>query len=155
MHYLTVFSDSNVVVEYRVDQSDPQHWDAESINASVSENRGISSDSIKTFEFANGPEMEPGLTGPIYPEMHIFDGVVRVNPNYVDPVVEKRFSLNDVISNLSLAEKSKFINRKTDAVITAIEEFKTSRNEVDTREILKFLVDAGDISQTSMNKILM
>jgi hypothetical protein len=58
------------------------------------------------------------------------------------------------VSKLSLAEKSKFINRSTPAVVTAVSEMQTLKNEADTIEILQFLVDSGDISQASMNKIL-
>jgi hypothetical protein len=87
MHYLTVFSDSNVIVGYRIDTSVPQHLDADCLNETISKDIRVDKSKINTMVFENPPDKEDGIER-IEINRHIFDGVVRVNPNYVQPVID-------------------------------------------------------------------
>jgi hypothetical protein len=86
MHYLTVFSDSNVIAGYRIDTSSPKHLDADYLNDVISKDLGVDKSKIDTIVFENAPDKDDGIKT-IQPGRHIFDGVVRVNPNYVEPVI--------------------------------------------------------------------
>jgi hypothetical protein len=87
MHYLTIFSDSNVIVGYRIDTSVPQHLDADCLNETISKDIGVDKSKINTLVFEKSPDKDDGIQN-IEIERHIFDGLVRVNPNYVQPVID-------------------------------------------------------------------
>jgi hypothetical protein len=71
------------------------------------------------------------------------------------PVIAPRtWTVSDVRPNLTLAERVKWDGDKTDFIKTAKIELAQPKNLADTTEVLETLVDAGDISQASMNKIL-
>ena len=74
------------------------------------------------------------------------------------PVVEvehaRTFTVFEVRNGLTLAERSKWDNDITNAIKTAKIEFSVPKFEAAATEILQFLVDSGDISQASMDKIL-
>lgn len=69
-------------------------------------------------------------------------------------VVEPKIDVAVVRSNLTLSEKVKWDNDSTPNIVTAKIEFSISRSIADATEILEFLVDGGDISQQSMDKII-
>jgi hypothetical protein len=87
MHYLTIFSDSNVIVGYRIDTSVPKYLDTNYLNDIISKDIGVDKSKINTFVFETQPDKEDGVER-IEIGRHIFDGVVRVNPNYVPPVTD-------------------------------------------------------------------
>jgi len=66
----------------------------------------------------------------------------------------KYIGADDVRNGLTLAERTKWDNNTTDTIKTAKIEFATPRLEADATEVLQFLVDSGDISQASMDKVL-
>lgn len=72
----------------------------------------------------------------------------------VEVEVEKVITLDNIRTNLSLTEKVKWDNNKTEEIITAKNEFITPLTVINATQILQFLVDTGSISQESMNKIL-
>jgi hypothetical protein len=158
MHFITTLKSSGEIVDYRVDNSVPQYWTNDTLKSAVSSSRSIVEDALETYSFTELPAIADGVSiGTLTPHIHAYDittGKLKNNASYVAPAVEKKFSLDDIVSKLPLAEKSKFVNRSTPAVVTAVAEMQTLRNEADTTEILQFLVDSGDISQASMNKIL-
>jgi hypothetical protein len=158
MHFITTLKSSGEIIDYRVDDSVPQYWTTDTLKSAVSSSRSIAEDTLETYSFAKLPAIADGVSiNALTPHIHAYDTTtneLKNNASYIAPAVEKRFSLNDIVSKLSLAEKSKFINRSTPAVVTAVSEMQTLKNEADTIEILQFLVDSGDISQASMNKIL-
>lgn len=158
MHFITTLKSSGEIIDYRIDNSVPQYWTNDTLKAAVSSTRSLAEDTLETYSFTELPAIADGSSiDALTPHMHSYvvaTGKLMNNPSYVAPAVEKKFSIDDVISQLTLSEKSKFINRSTPTVVTAITEFRTLRNEADTREILQFLVDAGDITQASMDKIL-
>ena len=158
MHYITTLKTNGEIVDYRIDNSEPQYWTNETLKLSVSFDKKISADSLETFSFDVLPDDVSNVSiNALTPHMHAYDkltGLLKNNPDYAAPVFEKKFSADDIVSKLTLAEKSKFINRSTPSVITAITEMRFRRNEIDTTEILQFLVDAGDISKASMQKVL-
>jgi hypothetical protein len=70
------------------------------------------------------------------------------------PPPPRTWTVSDVRPNLTLAERVKWDGDKSDFIKTAKIELAQPRNLADTTEVLEMLVDAGDISQASMNKIL-
>lgn len=158
MHFITILKSSGEIVDYRIDNSVPQYWTNDTLKSAVSSSRNLAEDALETYSFAELPEIAAGSSiDTLTPHIHAYDTAtekLKNNASYVAPAVEKKFSLDDIVSKLPLAEKSKFINRSTPAVVTAVAEMQTLRNEADTTEILQFLVDSGDISQASMIKIL-
>lgn len=158
MHFITILKSSGEIVDYRIDNSVPQYWTNDTLKSAVSSSRSLAEDTLETYSFAELPSIADGASiAALTPHMHSYDvatGKLKNNASYVAPAVEKKFSIDDVISQLTLSEKTKFNNRSTPTVVTAITEFRTLRNQADTTEILQFLVDSGDISQASMDKIL-
>lgn len=77
---------------------------------------------------------------------------VRLPP---DPsVVPRTWMTIDIRSKLSLTERVKWDNNKTETIVTAKVEFETPRTQAETEEILQMLVDAGDISANSVARIM-
>ena len=159
MHYITILKSNGEIVDYRIDNSSPELWTTETLKLSVCSDRKINKDDLETFSFDVLPGVVSGVSiDALTPHIHAYDkltGLLKNNSGYVAPVFEKKFSIDFLISKLTLAEKSKFINRLTPSVITAITEMQSPRNEEDTTEILQFLVDSGDISKASMQKVLL
>lgn len=78
-----------------------------------------------------------------------------VKPEVVTPEPAPRtWSVSDIREKLSLVEKVKWDNDKTDTIKTAKVELSAPKNETDTTAVLQMLVDAGDISADSMASIL-
>lgn len=80
--------------------------------------------------------------------------LVKPEPPPPAPPPPRTWSVSDVRQHLSMTEKVKWDNDKSDFIKTAKIELTQPRNLADTTEILQMLVDAKDISQASMNKIL-
>jgi len=80
--------------------------------------------------------------------------LVKPEPPPPAPAPERTWTVSDVRPHLTLSERVKWDNDKTDAIKTAKVEFAFPRSLADTTEILQMLVDAGDISQASMTKVL-
>ena len=157
MHFITILKSTGEIVDYRSDTSVPANWTAETLQAAVSKDRELAENAIQTLLFQELPEREFDASIALNLREHAYDvvtGRLKNNPSYVPPVVERRWTTMEVMPHLTLAEKSKFLTNSTPSVITAKEEFKTPRNQQDTTEILQFLVDSGDISQASMDKVL-
>lgn len=158
MHFITTLKSSGEIIDYRVDNSIPPYWTNDTLKTSVSLSRNITKDTLETYSFTELPVIANGVSiDALTPHIHAYDietGKLKNNAAYVAPAIEKKFSIDDVISKLTLTEKTKFINRLTPTAVTAINELRTLRNKKDTEEILQFLVDSQDISQTSMTKIL-
>lgn len=81
--------------------------------------------------------------------------LVKPVPPPPPPPPPRTWSVSDVRSKLTLSERVKWDNDKTDTIKTAKVELQSPREQADTEEILQMLVDAGDISQASMNKVLL
>lgn len=157
MHFITFVKTTGQVIDYRQDSSIPPYWTEASLRNAVSNDRNIAESDIDTRVFDVLPQYGAEFNGPLMPNEHSYDAennILKNNPAYVAPIFERRWRINDVMSQLSLAEKTKFINNMTPTVVTAKDELKTPRNFADTTEVLQFLVDSGDISQESMSKIL-
>lgn len=84
-----------------------------------------------------------------------------VNGQLVKPVAPppsppppRTWSSDDIRSNLTLTERVKWDNDQSDFIKTVKIELASPKELAATTEILQMLVDAGDISQTSMAKIL-
>jgi hypothetical protein len=158
MHFITTLKSNGEIVDYRIDNSVPQYWATDTLKSAVSSSRSIAVDALETYSFAELPAIADGVSiNALTPHIHAYDtatGKLKNNASYVAPAVERKFSIDDIVSKLTLSEKTKFINRSTPTVVTAITEMQVLRNEADTTEILQFLVDSGDISQASMTKIL-
>jgi len=158
MHFITIKKTDSVIVDYRVDNSEPRYWTNETLRLSVAADRGLSADLLETVSFAVQPQGESGsFTGNITPTMHMLDtmtGLVRNNPAFVPTPVVREWQTGHIRQFLTLGERVKWDNDKTDSIKTAKIELQSPRNEADTREVLQFLVDAGDISAASMQRIL-
>lgn len=83
----------------------------------------------------------------------LVDGVWQNPPPQIF-IPDRQWSIESVRPQLTLGERVKWDNDKTDTIKTAKVELSYPRNEVDTTEVLQLLVDAGDISAASMQKIL-
>ena len=76
------------------------------------------------------------------------------NPNYVKPVEVVEYTLRDVRNNLTLSEKVKWDNDTSNEIKTVKIEIGMGLKLEDMTTVLDFLVQSGDISQASMNKII-
>ena len=66
----------------------------------------------------------------------------------------RRISLDEIRNALTLAEKIKWDNNKTDEITTVKIEFAMPLLVPDAEQWLQLLVDSGSISQESVDKIL-
>jgi len=74
--------------------------------------------------------------------------------NLPKPIDVRIWGLDEIRPYLTLSERVKWDNNSTDAIKTAKLELLRGLNEAKTTEVLQLLVDAGDITQASMDKIL-
>lgn len=80
---------------------------------------------------------------------------IFIPPAPVVPVaLPKRISLDDIRNALTLAEKIKWDNNKTDEITTVKVEFAQPLLVSDATPWLQLLVDSGSISQASIDKVL-
>ena len=80
---------------------------------------------------------------------------IFISPAPVIPAaLPKRISLDDIRNALTLAEKIKWDNNKTDEITTVKVEFAQPLLVSDAEPWLQLLVDSGSISQASINKVL-
>ena len=80
---------------------------------------------------------------------------IFISPAPVIPAaLPKRISLDDIRNALTLAEKIKWDNNKTDEITTVKVEFAQSLLVSDAEPWLQLLVDSGSISQVSIDKVL-
>lgn len=80
---------------------------------------------------------------------------VFIPPAPVVPVaLPKRISLDDIRNALTLAEKIKWDNNKTDEITTVKVEFAQPLLVSDAEPWLQLLVDSGSISQASIDTVL-
>lgn len=79
-----------------------------------------------------------------------------IKPQPVAPAAPppRTWTVSNVRSKLTLSERVKWDNDKTDTIKTAKIEFAAALEQTQTEEVLQMLVDAGDISQASMVNIL-
>lgn len=80
--------------------------------------------------------------------------LVKPEPPPPAPPAPRTWTANDVRPKLTLTERVKWDNDKSDFIKTAKVELASPRELADTTEVLQMLVDAGDISQASMTAIL-
>jgi hypothetical protein len=71
----------------------------------------------------------------------------------VPETLPKRLSLDDIRNTLTLAEKIKWDNNKTDEITTVKVEFSMPLLVADAQPWLQLLVDSGSISQASIDKL--
>jgi hypothetical protein len=80
---------------------------------------------------------------------------IFISPAPVIPAaLPKHISLDDIRNALTLAEKIKWDNNKTDEITTAKVEFAQPLLVADAEPWLQLLVDSGSISQVSIDKVL-
>lgn len=75
----------------------------------------------------------------------------------LQPIVElppRRISLDEIRNALTLAEKIKWDNNKTDEITTVKVEFTQPLFVADAQPWLQLLIDSGSISQASIDKVL-
>ena len=158
MHYITVKKSDSVIIDYRQDNSVPLYWTVETLCKAVAADRGLAVSDVDTFSFEEPPQGEPGnFSEPLMPLQHCFDpmtGMARNNPAWKPPVVIRRWSIVDIRPAMTFAERVKWDNDKTDTIKTAKIEFTQPQELAHTTEVLQFLVDSGDISAATMQRIL-
>ena len=80
---------------------------------------------------------------------------IFISPAPVVPAaLPKRISLDEIRNALTLAEKIKWDNNKTDEITTVKVEFAQPLLVSDATPWLQLLVDSGSISQASIDKVL-
>jgi hypothetical protein len=158
MHFITVKKSDNVIIDYRVDASKPACWNVETLCAAVANDQGFLTAEIETFSFDSAPQSELGnFNGPLTPYQHCLEtmtGIVKNNPAYIPSPVVRYWRIGDIRSHLNLTERVKWDNDKTDTIKTAKIELAPGLLEPEATEVLQLLVDAGDISAASLQKIL-
>lgn len=78
-----------------------------------------------------------------------------IKPPQPEPVIPpRRISLDEIRNALTLAEKIKWDNNKTDEITTVKVEFAQPMLVSDAEPWLQLLVDSGSISQASIDTVL-
>ena len=156
MHFITTLRTNGSIIDYRQDLSVPAYWTEGSLKEMLSDERGVALADIETRSFSTLPS--GSFTGQVTPLLHSIDvssGELKDNPDYVAPATERRWGLEDIMSNVTLLEKAKFLTPSSPQMTLAISEFTSGpKNQAGITEILAMLVDSADISQSSMNKVL-
>lgn len=80
--------------------------------------------------------------------------LVKPEPPPPAPPAPRTWTAVDIRAGLTLAERAKWDNDSTDTIKTAKIEMAGAQTVEHTTEVLQLLVGAGDISQTSMDKVL-
>jgi hypothetical protein len=80
--------------------------------------------------------------------------LVKPEPPAPAPAPARIWTAADFRAGLTLAERMKWDNDKSDAIKTTKIELALPQELAYTTEVLQMLVDSGDISQESMDKIL-
>ena len=70
------------------------------------------------------------------------------------PVLPKMWTASDIRAAMSLPERVKWDNDASGAIVTAKLEFASAQPAEVSTPVLQMLVDAGDITQETMNKVL-
>lgn len=70
------------------------------------------------------------------------------------PVLPKLWTASDIRSAMSLLERVKWDNDGSGAIVTAKVEFASAQTLEMIAPVLQMLVDSGDITQETMNKVL-
>lgn len=76
------------------------------------------------------------------------------NFEVADPIVKKDIDINDIRSQLTLAEKTIWDNDSEPEIVTAKKEFASPLDKTNATEVLDFLVQANIFSQSSVDDIL-
>lgn len=82
------------------------------------------------------------------------NGIFNSPAPVIPAALPKRISLDDIRNALTLAEKIKWDNNKTDEITTVKVEFAQPLLVSDATLWLQLLVDSGSISQASIDKVL-
>lgn len=80
--------------------------------------------------------------------------LVKPEPPAPPAPAPRTWTVADIRAGLTLSERVKWDNDETNTIKTAKIEMATPQEVENTTEVLQMLVDAGDISQASMGKIL-
>jgi hypothetical protein len=70
------------------------------------------------------------------------------------PALPKLWTASDIRSAMSLLERVKWDNASSGSIVTAKLEFASAQTADMIAPVLQMLVDSGDITQETMNKIL-
>lgn len=81
--------------------------------------------------------------------------LVKPEPAPAPEPAPRTWTVADVRQALTLAERVKWDNDESATIKTAKIEMATPQEIEHTTEVLQLLVDAGDISQASMDKVLL
>ena len=71
-----------------------------------------------------------------------------------EPVLPKLWTASDIRSAMSLFERVKWDNDNSGSIVTAKLEFASAQTADMIAPVLQMLVDSGDITQETMNKVL-
>jgi hypothetical protein len=98
-------------------------------------------------------------------EDHIENGAIFVDDKWTNPapvtiemepmpVLPKLWTASDIRSAMSLLERVKWDNDKSGMIVTAKLEMLNPQTAEMIAPVLQMLVDSGDITQETMNKVL-
>lgn len=80
---------------------------------------------------------------------------VPVIPEPIEmPVLPKLWTASDIRSAMSLLERVKWDNSSSGSIVTAKLEFASAQTADMIAPVLQMLVDSGDITQETMNKVM-
>ena len=83
-----------------------------------------------------------------------YDAIEEVIQSESTPVSFLTINENTVRNNLNFSEKVKWDNSSSPSILTAKIEFSRPRTISEATEVLDFLVEEGDISRVSADKII-
>lgn len=83
-----------------------------------------------------------------------YDAIEEVIPEPVIVIPIPMISGSTVRNNLTFAEKVKWDNNKTETIVTAKLELATPKTVEEATPVLDFMVQSGDISRASADKII-
>ena len=98
-------------------------------------------------------------------EDHIENGATFVGDKWTNPapvilepiempVLPKLWTASDIRSAMSLLERVKWDNSSSSSIVTAKLEFASAQTAEMIAPVLQMLVDSGDITQETMNKVM-
>jgi hypothetical protein len=77
-----------------------------------------------------------------------------VNMTFTPTAGAREWGIDEIRPYLTLSERVKWDNNSSDSIKTVKFELLSGLNQEKTTEVLQLLVDSGDISQASMDKVL-
>jgi hypothetical protein len=104
--------------------------------------------------YKNGELVNTIIADSVEPTGEYWDRAEEVLPPPPPPPPPRTWSQDDVRSEMTFTEKTKWDNGSTPEMVTAKIEFQSPKSLYETTDILDFLVETNNISEQTKTKIL-